>query len=616
MSRRRQAGSALVTAALTFLIPMLAGLERVEAGPPDEPRVITSMAEVGRPGGELHTLVGRARDVRLLQVYGYARLVEYDKELKLVPDILASYDVQDGRIFTFKLRRGHKWSDGQPLTAEDFRFWWEDIAQNRQLQPTGPDIQMLIDGERPKFEVLDDLTIRYTWSKPNPFFLPALAATSQLFIYRPAHYLKQFHQKYQEQKKLTQLVASTHSRDWVQLFLRKDRLEKFDNPDEPTLEPWMLTTRPPADRFVAVRNPYFHRVDGKGQQLPYIDRFVLEVVQPKLVPIKAGAGETDLQARDLAFKDYTFLKQSERRSRLQARLWREARSAHLALYPNLNANDPEWRKLFRDRRFRLALSLSVDRQAINQFLYYGLAKPANNTITPDSPLWSDAVGTACLGHDPARANRLLDELGLAKRNDEGTRLLPSGRPLELVVETAGEDTEQSDVMELVRDAWKGIGFKVHTKPSDREVLDNRVFSGEALMSISYGIDNGVPTASTPPTDFAPVNQSNQLQWPKWGQYFETKGAAGEPPDLAAAERLMELFKTWTGTTNEGEQRKVWKEILETYAPECWTIGLVRGVLQPVAVRDTLHNVPKEALYSWEPQGQLGLYLPDTFWFDK
>ena len=616
MSSTRQVAAALGTAALAFLIPLLAGPDRAVAGPPDEPRVITSMAEVGRPGGELHTLIGRARDVRLLQVYGYARLVEYDKKLDLVPDILAGYDVQDGRVFTLKLRRGHTWSDGQPLTAEDFRFWWEDVAQNRELQPTGPEIQMLVDGERPKFEVLDDLTVRYSWSKPNPFFLPALAASGQLFIYRPAHYLRQFHEKYQDPRKLKELVASTHARDWVQLFLRKDRMEKFDNPDEPTLQPWMLVTRPPADRFVALRNPHFHRVDGKGQQLPYIDRVVLEVVQSKLVPIKTGAGETDLQARDLAFKDYTFLKRSEARSRLEPRLWHEARGSHLALYPNLNANDPEWRRLFRDRRFRRALSLGVDRQAINQFLYYGLGKPANNTIIPDSPLWSDAVGTACTRHDPAEANRLLDELGLTRRNADGTRLLPDGRPFELVVESAGEDTEQSDVMELVRDAWKGIGFKVHTKPSDREVVRNRVFSGEALMSISYGIDNGAPSATTPPTDFAPVNQADQPQWPKWGQYYETRGAAGEPPDLPEAKHLMDLFQAWTRTTKEDEQRRIWKDILDSYAPECWTIGLVRNVLQPVAVRQTLHNVPKEALYNWEPHGQLGLYLPDTFWFDR
>ena len=127
---------------------------------------------------------------------------------------------------------------------------------------------MLAAGEPPKFEVLDDLTVRYTWSKPNRFFIPALAAANQLFIYRPAHYLKQFHQKYADPEALKKLMEADGARDWVQLFLRKDRLNDFDDPDNPTLQPWMLTTSPPAQRFVAVRNPYFHRVDEQGPAAP------------------------------------------------------------------------------------------------------------------------------------------------------------------------------------------------------------------------------------------------------------------------------------------------------------------------------------------------------------
>lgn len=606
MTRR---GTGLAGAVVAMLLASNALAE-----PPAEPRVIETMPEVGRPGGELQMLIGRARDVRLLDVYGYGRLVGYTQALELVPDILAKVDVQEGRVFTLTLRKGHRWSDGHPFTSEDFRFFWEDVAQNKGLSPTGPQIQLVPDGELPTVEYPDELTVRYTWSKPNPFFLPALASSTQLFIYRPAHYLRRFHEKYVEPEKLQQLVAETRSRDWVQLFLRKDRLDNYDNPEMPTLQPWMLTTAPPAERFVAVRNPHFHRVDARGQQLPYIDRVVLQVVDGKLVPIKTGAGETDLQARHIAFKDYTFLKESEARSGLATLLWQEARAAHLALYPNMNANDPVWRALFRDLRFRQALSLAVDRDAINQFLYFGLAYPANNTILPQSPLWLDELGTHCVAYDPEAANRLLDEAGLGKRNGEGLRLLPDGRPMELVVETAGEDTEQSDVLELVRDQWQQIGFRIHTKPSEREVLDNRIFSGDALMTIFFGIDNGVPTATLPPSMYAPTSQGDQPQWPKWAQFYETKGAAGEAPDLPEAKRLMELYNEWRHATDEAEQTRIWQEMLKLYASQCYTIGLVAGVQQPIAARKTLRNLPAEAIFNWDPHAQFGIYLPDTFWF--
>jgi peptide/nickel transport system substrate-binding protein len=584
-----------------------------QAGPPDEPRVIEDMAAIGKPGGELRMLIGRERETRFFNIYGYAHLVGFDRALDLVPDLLADFEVEDGRVFTFRLRRGHRWSDGHPFTAEDFRFYWEDVATNPDLSFAGPEIQLTVDGELPKVEVLDELTVRYSWSKPNRFFLPALAGVNQLFIYRPAHYLKQFHAKYADPEALKKLVAEDGARDWVQLFLRKDRLNDFDNPDMPTLMPWMLTTRPPAQRFVAERNPHFHRVDAQGRQLPYIDRMVLEVVDGKLIPIKTGAGEVDLQARRLVFKDYTFLKESEARNGLKTLLWPEARSSHLALYPNLNAKDPVWRELFRDLRFRQALSMGLDRDAISQFLYAGLAVPSNNTILPESPLWREEYGTTCVAHDPDAANRLLDELGLDQRDADGIRLLPDGRRMELVVETTGEDNEQSDVLELVRDQWRAIGFKITDKPSDRQIMRSRVYAGTALMSMFFGIDNGVPAAALPPKDFAPTSQGDQLQWPKWGQYYETKGAAGEPPDLPEAKRLMELYTEWT-TAGEARQAAIWQEMLGVYADQCYTIGLVSGVLQPIAARQKLKNLPEEAIFNWEPHAQFGIYLPDTFWY--
>ena len=198
-----------------------------------------------------------------------------------------------------------------------------------------------MDGEKPKVEFLDSTTVRYSWSKPNREFLPRLAGASPLYIYRPAHYLKKFHKKYSPKVMETENKAG--KRGWASLHNKQDNMYQFDNPDLPTLEPWINTTRPPADRFVAVRNPYFHRVDAQGQQLPYIDRVVLAVAEGKLIPAKAGAGESDLQARDLQFNNYTFLKKNEKLNNYRALLWRTGIGSHFALFPNLNVNDPVWR---------------------------------------------------------------------------------------------------------------------------------------------------------------------------------------------------------------------------------------------------------------------------------
>ncbi|HET7197757.1 MAG TPA: ABC transporter substrate-binding protein, partial [Burkholderiales bacterium] len=527
----------------------------------------------GQYGGTLNTLAGRSRDTRLFTVYGYARLVVYDRALKIVPDILESVEVKEGRIFTLHLRKGHRWSDGQPFTAEDFRYWWEDVANNHELSPAGPPRDMIVDGEPPKFEVLDDATVRYTWRQPNPHFLPRLAGTSPLFIFRPAHYLKQFHKKYNPKVAKAE-AEGTAKRRWSAVHNRMDNLYEADNPDLPTLQPWMNTTRMPAERFVAVRNPYFHRVDERGRQLPYIDRLVLSIADPKLIPAKAGAGEADLQARDLNFNNYTFLKQGEKVNGYRTLLWRAGQASHVALYPNLNVNDPVWRQVLRDVRFRRALSLAIDRSLVNQVLYFGLAIEANNTVLDASPLYRPEYATAWARYDRKEANRLLDEMGL-KRRGQGVRRLPDGRPLEIIVETAGESTEQTDVLELLRETWREVGIKLYSKPSQREAFRNRIFAGETLMSVWSGWDNGLPTADSPPDELAPTSQV-QLQWPKFGEYYETRGKKGLAPDMPEVEQLAELYRQWMRSATSEERARIWHRMLEIHAEQQFVIGIVSG----------------------------------------
>ena len=585
----------------------------VGAGPPAQPAV-AEVEAIGKPGGQLRTLVSGTRDTRLLVVYGYARLVAYDLDLELVPDILESVEVEEGRIFTMRLREGHLWSDGAPFTTEDFRFWWEDVANNPQLHPTGPPRELLIEGEPPSVEILDERTVRYAWSRPNPFFLPALAGARPLFIYQPAHYLKQFHERYAEPAELAQLVEADRARDWAQLYGRRDQMYQFDNPELPTLQPWVLETEPPAVRVVAGRNPNYHRVDQTGRQLPYIDQVILEVVDGRLIPVKTGAGETHLQGRGLSFEDYTFLKESGERNGLETLLWRTARGAHLALYPNLNATDPTWRALFRDVRFRRALSLGINRDDINLTFYFGLAIPGQNTVLPESPLYQGEYRYEWAEHDPGLANRLLDEIGLIERDDDGVRLLPDGRPMDLIIETAGEGQEQTDVLALVQENWRDLGIRIHTKPSQRTVLRNRIFAGETMMTIWFGVENGIPSADMSPGEFAPTDQQ-QYQWPKWGQHFQTSGQAGEPPDLPEAKRLLELYGEWRAARSTDKRRKIWHQMLEIYSDQVYSIGIVAGVPQPIAVDEQLRNLPEEGVFNWEPGAQFGIYRPDTFWFE-
>jgi peptide/nickel transport system substrate-binding protein len=580
---------------------------------PSDPE-IAEPETIGNPGGELRLLMGGPKDTRLMVVYGYARLVGYTPALKLVPDILTSLDVQDGRIFTLHLRPGHKWSDGHPFTSEDFRYWFEDVAQNTQLSPSGLPVSMMVQSEVPRFEVLDDATIRYAWTRPNPLFLPNLAGADPLYIYCPSHYLKQFHEKFADKVALEALVKKYNQRNWAALHAKMDTMYRNDNPNLPSLEPWVLKTKPPSERFIFERNPYYYRVDEAGNQLPYIDRVIMSIVDSKIIPAKTGAGESDLQARYLRFDNYTFLKDGEEVNKYKVRLWRTGPGSQLALYPNLNVNDETWRILVRDLRFRRALSLAVNRHEINQAIYFGLAMEGQNTVLPQSPLYEPEYRSAWANFDLPEANRLLDSIGLTARDSDGMRLLPDHRPMEIIVENSGESTEQSDVLELIRDSWRGIGVRLFARPLQLTLFRRRVFSGETLMSINKGIENGLATAAMSPWEFAPTSQQ-QLQWPQWGQYYETKGKAGEAPNLPSATRLKELYEDWLGTALQPDQSRIWHAMLQIWADETFSIGTVAGVLQPVVVSEKLHNVPEEGFYNWDPGAFFGIFKPDTFWLD-
>ena len=274
---------------------------------------------------------------------------------------------------------------------------------------------LLVDGQGPKFEVLNETTVRYTWHEPNPMFLPALAGPSPLYIYRPAHYLRQFHARYVGARK------GQRARD-------RGRLAQLGGPAPeegravPVRQPGPADARAvdehdaaAVDAVRARAQPVFpprrqHR-DGSFRTSTAI---IVGITDDKLIPAKTGAGDVDLQVRYLRFDNYTFLKQGEKRNQYHVRLWEKALGSQIALYPNLNAEDPEWRKLMRDVRFRRALSLGINRHEVNEVVYFGLGRESSNTVLQRSPLFRPEFRTAWTKFDVKAANALLDAIGLTQ----------------------------------------------------------------------------------------------------------------------------------------------------------------------------------------------------------
>lgn len=584
---------------------------------PLQPRIIDLPAmgrTTGTPGGQIRQLIGGQRDIRFMTINGYARLVGYDMGLNLQPDILRDCDVVEDRIFTFHLRAGHRWSDGSPFTTEDFRYYWQDVLLNKKLKKGGLPEDLLSRGEGPIFEVIDDLTVRYTWAHPIPGFLPRLAAASPLVMVLPAAYMKQFHADYADEASLAAHVKEQRVDDWKDLHTKMSRTYRPENPNLPTLDPWRNTTMPPAEQYIFERNTFFHRADQAGTQLPYIDRVVLNVSSAEIIAAQTGAGQSDLQMVGLDFTDYTFLKAAEKTHPVRVDLWERTQGSRVALVPNLNCADLVWRGVMQDVRVRRALSLATARHEVNMVSFFGLAAEASDSVLPTSPLYKLEYASAWAAYDPEQANALLDAAGLTERNLAGTRLLPDGRPMNIIVESTGESPVETDVLELVTDHWREVGVALFIRVSQRDIFRSRALAGEIIMSAWGGMDNGVPTADMSPAGLAPTGDS-QMQWPLWGVHYLTHGEAGQPPDLPEAQAQLTRYEAWLASKTHDERTAVWHEMLAAHADNVFVIGLVNATLQPMLRSARLQNMPAKGLYGFDPTSYLGVYMPDTFWLD-
>ncbi len=585
---------------------------------PKNPRVVelARMGRIpGRHGGIVRTLIGGQRDIRIMPINGYARLMTYGPDLNLYPDILESCVVTDARIFTLTLRDGHRWSDGSPLTSEDFRYVWEDLILDPDLSPGGMEPELMIAGKGPTFEVLDETTVRYGWEDPNPGFLPALAQPNPLRLFLPSDYMKRFHAKYQEAGAIEAAVRAERVDDWIDLHRHMSRQNRPENPDLPTTEPWRPRTAAPAEQFVFERNPFFHRVDETGAQLPYIDRFLLNSSSTEIIPAKAATGEADLQYLGLGFSDYTLLKRSESVHAVKTHLWQQTQGSRMSLLPNMNCSDPYWQTLMRSTDMRRAMSLAVDREEINKALFFGLARESADTVLPESPLYRPEYASAWSSYDPEQASALLDKVGLDRRDRFGMRLLGNGEPARMIVESAGETTLETDILELIADTFRNVGLQMFIRTSQRTLMRSRAKGGSLVMSVAQGLDNAIPSPDMPPMELAPTDDA-QLQWPLWGAYFMSSQAAGAEPDLPAVRDLVTLLRAWRSSRSRDERTDIWHRMLAIRADQVFTIGTVNGALAPLVRADWLRNVPEDGFLGYDPLSYLGAYMPDTFWDDR
>ena len=571
-------------------------LPAIEDRLPASPMVQETLDSIGEYGGTLRrAILGGGDQHNMVRLISNENLVRWSADWSTVEtNIAESYTVsEDATTFTFNLRDGMKWSDGEPFTVDDIMFWYEVFSDERLTPSKHP----MYTGASGPVEVtkIDDNTVEFKFGEANGLFLQNLAYGFGYYtVNYPHHYLEQFHADYNSD--IQALVdAEPAAADWVSLFnLRAGPMHTpifWQNADRPTLHPWhIVEAYGSTDRMVAERNPYYWKVDGEGNQLPYIDRVTWDQVEdPESILLKAFNGEIDYMARHIG-RPANLAALTDNKDRGQYGFYQvgDITASQAALMLNLNNPDPVKNEIVNTFEFRQALSHAIDRQEIIDLVYLGVGNAVQTSPHPLSPLYNEEWSTQYTDFDPDAANALLDGMGLDRKDDDGFRLGPDGERLTLVFLVADVfGFQYPDVMELVSGYAADVGLDIQVRASDRSRLQE-VASNAEHDGYIWNCPGGLNDAYTNPDCYLPRGQA--VYWaPEWAAWGVDPTTGTEPP--ANIKALFEAYEGVTGSADPAVQETALKSLIDQAAGQLLTIGLMQSDGAYGIARENLRNYP-------------------------
>ncbi|MFN8723567.1 MAG: ABC transporter substrate-binding protein [Rhodospirillales bacterium] len=570
-----------------------------------EPEVVTPREGVGRYGGQLRFgLRGSSDHNNILRMVGNMGLVRWDPEYtKVIPNVAKSFEVSpDGKVFTFHLRRGMKWSDGKPFTADDVMFNMQDIVLAGALSPTPPRYQSA-DGTPMTVEKLDDVTVRMSFSTPYGDFLAELASPlGQHPVLYARHYCSQFMPKFNPN--VQALVTEARATDWQNLYMQRcgdiEIPARWGNVARPTLDPWIAREAyvGGATRVVMERNPYFWQVDTAGNQLPYVDQLVAPIAQDvESLILDAIGGRIDFQLRHLdAPANRPVLAQNRQRGGYDFFKAPTPGGTNMVINLNLTHKNPELRELFNKKDFRVALSVGMDRKEIIDTALLGEGVPWQNGPHEDHPNFHKRIATQFLEFDAKKANELLDKIGLDKRGSDGMRLLPSGRPLKFRIDVIPTvQPEHVDMLQLIERQWARIGIDMDVNALERTFFYERTSnSNDHDAAVWGGQSNWAP--GDIPQQIVPVHHDSRWGIP-WSFWYKSGGKQGEEPPASVKER-MKLYDEARATVDPDKRRAILHKMADIAADEFEVFSVSQGLPTYGISKTNLKNTPKEIVNSW------------------
>lgn len=567
---------------------------------PTTPMIVSPNDKVGEYGGTWKMAQRNERDhAILIRTIGYEPLLRWTPQwTTTIPNVALSFQPSsDATEFFFRLRPGMRWSDGEPFTAEDIVFWYEDILGNQAFPDAVPE-WLTSGGNAVQVDQIDDTTVAFRFSTPYGLFPTALARPEGVEpVSYPAHFLKPLLPKYNSNADAD--AKALGFAGWKERFIATfgnpgtiDDPTRWNNPDVPTLNAWVLTgVYGEDDPLIAKRNPYYWKIDPTGRQLPYIDD-----VSYSLVPSKSAAGDAaidglvNMQERHVSTRADEVLAAN---SDLLPITLVESDMNKLTLSLNLNDKDPVLRKIFQNKDFRIALSHAIDRYTlIDQFVPGAL--PHQAAPRPESPLYHTVLARQYLQFDPEIAVDHLAKAGLVAKNDDGILLRPDGKPLTFTIDTEGAD--RFSMLDAVTQYWRelGVGVTARNLPRDEFVALRETNDHNAS---AWGGDGGLD-AMVIPINYLPMSSESSwfaTGWAHWYLNPESPDAI-TPPEAVQAQ--LALYDQLKQTANAEKQSQLMRDILDISADQFYVMGIALPPNRKGVVAKNFRNVPKVIPAAW------------------
>ncbi|MCX7363550.1 MAG: ABC transporter substrate-binding protein, partial [Alphaproteobacteria bacterium] len=568
-------------------------LPAVDARLPEKPLVVPVVERVGEYGGTWRrAFLGPADSNNYIRVV-YDALFRFSPDgAKIEPKIAeAAEPSADFKSWTIKLRKGSRWSDGAPFTADDILFWYNDVLLNKELTPTLPGWIKNPDGSAAKVEKVDEVSVRLTYASPATLFLTAVAN-------QDGADLKKFHPAHAAKADIEKAAQAAGFKTWTELFANRNAPP--ENPERPTMAAWAPTSRASDPVFTLRRNPYYVGVDTAGNQLPYLDevRFTY-FADVQALNLAAIAGNFDMQERHVNMTNYPVLKDQEKTGKYRVITWPTFGGADAVIAINQTyAADPVMGKVMATKDFRVALSLAINRDQIKESVFLGLGEARQGVPAPWHPYFPGAEwAQKYTEFKRDEANKLLDGIGLTKKDAAGIRLLSNGKPATIEISVVPAFGAWPDVALLVSKDWEAVGIKTVVQIRER-ALHFKMGENNELMAEIWNED----TSAFPYTGNAKVDPRNApilTMGPLWRRWYATGGKEGAepPPEM---KRIVEIVDK-ARTVGPEEQVKVSQELYRNWADNVYEIGTVglTPMVQGVVVTGTkFRNVPTTLGNDW------------------